>query len=326
MHYPSILVETMKKIYITGLAGFIGFHLATHLKKRGDFVIGIDNFNDYYDVRLKRQRAKILENLGISCIEGDICDAVLMEKTVSQHQITHFVHLAAQAGVRYSLVHPEAYVHSNLAGFVSIMELCRRHPPMPCIYASSSSVYGLNQKQPFSETDTTDSPANLYGATKKANELIAYSYHHLYGIPVTGLRFFTVYGPWGRPDMAYFSFTKNIHEGKPIQVYNAGNMFRDFTYIDDIIAGVIAAIDKEYACEIFNLGNNSPESVQELIHLIELALGRKAVQHLMPMQPGDVPATFADIDKSAEMLRFSPKTPLKEGIDRFVKWYLKERL
>jgi len=314
----------MKKIYITGLAGFIGFHLAAHLKKKGDFVIGLDNFNAYYDSELKHRRVQLLQDLGISCIKGDICDNQLMEKMVVEHGITHVVHLAAQAGVRYSLKHPEAYVHSNLEGFVSVMELCRRHPSVKCIYASSSSVYGLNRKQPFSENDPTDSPANLYGATKKANELIAHSYHHLYGISVTGLRFFTVYGPWGRPDMAYFSFTKNIHDGKPISVYNAGEMHRDFTYIDDVVLGIIAAIDKGYPCEIFNLGNNSPEDVRELIRLIEKALGREALQHNLPMQAGDVHSTFADIEKSREMLGFSPKTSLQQGIAKFVEWYLLE--
>ncbi len=312
----------MKKIYITGLAGFIGFHLATHLKKRGDFVIGLDNMNNYYDIELKRRRVQILNQLGISCIRGDICDKTLMEQMVVEYGITHFVHLAAQAGVRYSLLHPEAYVHSNLEGFVSVMELCRLNPSIKCVYASSSSVYGLNQKQPFSETDPTDLPASLYGATKKSNELIAHAYHHLYGIAVTGLRFFTVYGPWGRPDMAYFSFTKNIHEGKPIPVYNAGEMFRDFTYIDDIVEGIIAAIDKSYPCEIFNLGNNTPEHVQELIYLIEKALGRVAIQELLPMQAGDVHTTFADIEKSRAMLGFSPKTPLPQGIENFIGWYL----
>ncbi len=312
----------VKKVLITGIAGFIGFHLAQKLHKRGDLVLGLDNFNDYYAVSLKEQRAKLLSQHNIQCVKGDIRDAVLLEKLFLDFGITHFVHLAAQAGVRYSLEHPESYVQSNLDGFVTVMEVCRKHPAVKCIYASSSSVYGMNRKQPFSETDMTDSPASLYGATKKANEVIAYSYHHLYGIPMTGLRFFTVYGPWGRPDMAYYLFTKNILEGNPISVYDPGKMRRDFTYIDDIIDGTISAIDKGYACEIFNLGNNTPEDVQELIRLIELATGRKAVQKHLPMQPGDVQVTFADIEKSQKMLGFSPKISLQQGIEKFVEWYI----
>lgn len=315
-------IVVQKKILLTGIAGFIGFHLAMALKKRGDVVVGIDNFNPYYDVNLKHLRAKELQNLGISCIQGDICDGALLTKLLNEHGITHFVHMAAQAGVRYSLEHPEAYVRSNLDGFVTVMEACRKHAGVKCIYASSSSVYGLNRKQPFSETDQTDSPASLYGATKKANEVIAHAYHHLYGFPVTGLRFFTVYGPWGRPDMAYWTFTKNILEGNPIPVYNQGKMLRDFTYIDDVVDGIVSAIDKGFACEIFNLGHNKPEEVHDLIRYIEEASGKKAIPHLLPMQPGDVPATYADIDKAKKMLGFSPKTPLREGVRRFVEWYV----
>ncbi len=312
----------MKKILITGAAGFIGFHLAKQLRVRKDHVVGLDNFNDYYDVELKKGRAHILADLGVVCVHGDICDASVLDKLILDHGITHIVHLAAQAGVRYSLINPDSYVRSNLDGFVKILEACRHHSSIKLTYASSSSVYGLNRKLPFSESDPTDQPASLYGATKKANEVIAHSYHHLYGTCVTGLRFFTVYGPWGRPDMAYFTFTKNILEGHPIPVYDAGKMRRDFTYVGDIVEGVISAIDNGYPCEIFNLGNNTPEDVQELIRLIEQATGKKAVQQHLPMQPGDVNATCADIEKSKKMLGFSSKTSLEEGIGHFVKWYM----
>ena len=315
------LLSTMK-IFITGISGFIGFHLAQALKHRGDFIIGCDNFNPYYAPELKRKRAEILAALDISVVESDICNPSLMEKLLIDHEITHVVHLAAQAGVRYSIHHPESYVHSNLNGFVQMLEVCKRHPTVKFIYASSSSVYGLNEKIPFSESDPTDRPTSLYGATKKANELLAHSYHHLYGISVTGLRFFTVYGPWGRPDMAYYSFTKAILEGKPIQVYNQGAMRRDFTYIDDIVQGTIAALDLGAPCEIFNLGNNQPQDISELISLIEKKTGKKAKIEFLPMQPGDVPVTYADITKSARMLGYRPTTSLQEGIGRFVDWYL----
>lgn len=313
----------VKKIFVTGAAGFIGFHLALALKKRGDFVIGCDNFNDYYDPELKINRASILGQYDIPCLQRDIRDASEIEKIVRENDITHFVHLAAQAGVRYSLEHPEKYVDANLDGFVKILEACRRHPGIRCIYASSSSVYGLNTKLPFSEEDATDSPASLYGATKKANEVIAHSYHHLYGIPLIGLRFFTVYGPWGRPDMAYYSFTRSIINGVPIPVYGEGLLRRDFTYIDDIISGIIAAIDyvkTDY--EIFNLGNNKPSSVLELISCIEEATQKKALLDFQPLQPGDVHTTFASIAKSQSLLHFHPKTSLQEGIRKFVDWYL----
>ncbi|HEY5260224.1 MAG TPA: NAD-dependent epimerase/dehydratase family protein, partial [Rhabdochlamydiaceae bacterium] len=230
-------------IFITGIAGFIGFHVAEALRRRGDTVVGCDNFNSYYDPKLKRDRAALLEKQGVKIIEMDICDGPLLEKHVRENKITHFLHLAAQAGVRHSIKHPEDYVASNLEGFVQVIEVIRRHPKIPFIYASSSSVYGLNKKIPFSESDPTDMPTSLYGATKKSNELVAHAYHHMYGISVTGLRFFTVYGPWGRPDMAYFSFTDNILKGKPLQIFNEGKMKRDFTYIDDIVAGTLAAID-----------------------------------------------------------------------------------
>jgi UDP-glucuronate 4-epimerase len=321
---PQSIIQKSKKIFITGIAGFIGFHLARFLKKRGDFVIGCDNFNLYYDPQLKKDRAHILSDEAITIFETDIRNPQLLEKALFENDITHFVHLAAQAGVRHSIKHPENYVDTNLDGFVQVLEVCRRHPNIKFIYASSSSIYGLNDKIPFSENDLTDRPASLYGATKKANELIAHSYHHLYGIPVTGLRFFTVYGPWGRPDMAYFSFTRAILEGQPIQVYNSGQMRRDFTYIDDIIRGIAAAIDLGAKCEIFNLGNNQPEDLLELISLIEKKLGKEAIKQFLPMQPGEVLITYADISKSQKMLGFQPTTSLQKGIGHFIDWY-KER-
>jgi UDP-glucuronate 4-epimerase len=317
--------DQAKNVLITGIAGFIGFHLARALKKRGDRVIGCDHFNAYYDPELKRARAQILKEEGIEVIEADISNPPFIEKLVIDHEITHFVHLAAQAGVRHSIKHPEPYVETNLKGFVQVLEVCRRHPTMKLIFASSSSVYGLNEKVPFSESDPTNSPASLYAATKRAGELLAYSYHHLYGIPTTGLRFFTVYGPWGRPDMAYFSFTEAILSGKPITVYHEGRMERDFTYIDDIIRGTVAAIDLGADYEIFNLGNNRPVVLNELIALIERKTGIEAIKKFLPMQPGEVLMTYADISKSREHLSFSPITTLSEGMDHFLKWYLSYR-
>jgi UDP-glucuronate 4-epimerase len=310
-----------KSILVTGAAGFIGFHLCQALNSRDDFVIGLDNFNDYYTPQLKYDRAKQLENQGVQVIAGDILNQAILEEIVVKYKITHIVHLAAQAGVRYSLVNPNVYVSANINGFLNILELCRKHPHLYLTYASSSSVYGTNTKIPFSVTDRTDHQASFYGVTKKTNELMAQTYHHLYNIPVTGLRFFTVYGPWGRPDMACFSFTKAILEKRPIDVYNFGKMSRDFTYINDIVQGIIAAVDLESSYEIFNLGNNKPEPLASLIQLIEEALGQKAEQRHLPMQSGDVEATYADIDYSKEKLGFLPKTGLKEGIGHFIDWY-----
>ncbi len=236
------------------------------------------------------------------------------------------MHLAAQAGVRYSKANPQSYCDANLVGFLQILELIRRHSHIPLIYASSSSVYGLNQKIPFAESDRTDTPSNLYGATKKSNELMAHAYHHLFGISVTGLRFFTVYGPWGRPDMAYFSFTDAIMQGAAIQIYNNGQMKRDFTYIDDIIRGTIAAIDRSCSCEIFNLGNHQPEEVLKLVHLLEEKLGKKARLELLPAQRGEALITYADISKSRAHLGFNPQTSLEEGLDHFLSWYMKRRI
>lgn len=310
-----------KTVFITGAAGFIGFHLACQLALRGDKVVGYDNFNDYYTPQLKRMRMQELQKQGISIIEGDICDAATLNESIKKHHTTHLVHLAAQAGVRYSLENPQAYVKTNLEGFVNILETCRHHPSIKLIYASSSSVYGRNTEIPFSERDRTDIQASLYGVTKKSNELMANTYHHLYKIPVTGLRFFTVYGPWGRPDMAYYTFTKAILSGEPIAVYNHGQMERDFTYIDDIIRGTIAAIDLGAACEIFNLGNHRPVKLLDFIALLEKSLETKAILKPMPMQAGDVVATYADISHSTEKLGFTPQITLEEGIPRFINWY-----
>lgn len=313
----------MKHVLITGAAGFIGFHLAQFLKARGDYVIGLDNFNDYYDPLLKRARAQKLLNQKVSIIEGDICDGKFLKKTIDEHRITHFAHLAAQAGVRYSLINPLAYVKTNVEGFLHVLEACRQCPGLKLTYASSSSVYGLNKTIPFSTEDRTDHQASLYGASKKTNELLAGTYHHLYQIPVTGLRFFTVYGPWGRPDMAYFQFTKSILKGEPIKIFNHGKMLRDFTYIDDIIHGIAAAIDLEAENEIFNLGNNQPEELLKMIEILEKSLGKKAQKEFLPMQSGDVVETYADIEKSRKALGFDPKIKLEEGIPRFINWFLK---
>lgn len=312
-----------KKILVTGAAGFIGLHLALRLSQKNDSVIGLDNFNDYYSPQLKKDRANLLEKHGISVIAGDVCDAEVLKNLILEHQITHIVHLAAQAGVRYSLLNPQAYIKSNLEGFVHILDICRAFPSIKLVYASSSSVYGLNHKTPFSETDRTDHQASFYGATKKANELFAFTYHHLYGISAIGLRFFTVYGPWGRPDMAYFSFTKAIMEGLPIEIYNHGKMQRDFTYIDDIVDGIVSAIDQGVGCEVYNLGNHRPVELLHFVELLELAIGKKADKRFLPMQAGDVPATYADIEKSMKAFNFFPKTSLEEGIPLFVDWYKK---
>jgi UDP-glucuronate 4-epimerase len=310
-------------VFITGAAGFIGFHLSKRLKELGYHVLGYDNFNSYYDPKLKRDRAKELSKIGISVIEGDILDEENLNEAIVNNNTTHLIHLAAQAGVRYSLEQPRTYLKSNIDGFLNILEICRQRPAIKLIYASSSSVYGLNRKIPFSTEDRTDQQASLYGVTKKTNELMAQTYHHLFGISVTGLRFFTVYGPWGRPDMAYFSFTKAIIEGKPIEIFNHGNMKRDFTYIDDIVDGIIAAMKKEGKCEIYNLGHHHPEQLLHLIALLEKEIGKKAEKILLPMQSGDVVSTYADITSSATDLNFAPKTSLEQGISHFIGWYKK---
>lgn len=311
-----------KQVFITGAAGFIGFHLASFLKERGDQVIGFDNFNAYYDPKLKRARAEALKQKGVEVIEGDINDLRLLEQSIDRHATTHIVHLAAQAGVRYSLAAPDSYIKANIDGFLKVLETCRRRPAIKLTYASSSSVYGTNDKVPFSESDRTDHQASLYGVTKKANELMAQNYHHLFGIPVTGLRFFTVYGPWGRPDMAYYSFAKAILSGKPIDVYNEGRMMRDFTYVDDIVSGTAAAMDLGAGCEVFNLGNHQPVQLMEMIEILEELCGKSAQKRFLPMPQGDVLATYADISHSRQKLHFYPKTPLREGLKNFMDWFL----
>ncbi len=308
-------------IFITGIAGFIGFHTALALKKRGDFVYGCDNFNAYYDPALKYARQRILQAEGIEVIKADICDKSRMEELIAVKGASHVLHLAAQAGVRRSLTHPEEYIRSNVDGFATLLEALKKNPSVKLVYASSSSVYGRNVKIPFSEEDRTDDPSSLYGATKQAGERLASAYHHLYGISVTGLRFFTVYGPWGRPDMAYYSFAQAIASGNPIEIYNRGAVSRDFTYIDDVVQGILAALDLSAPLQIFNLGNNRPEKVLDLVRIIEEKMGKKALIELAPMQRGDVVATYADIEKSRKILRFSPKTSLEEGMGRFLAWF-----
>ena len=317
-------------ILLTGAAGFIGMHTAQRLLARGDTVLGIDNLNDYYAVALKRARLEPLQkHPGFAFEQVDVADREAMARLFASHRFDAVVHLAAQAGVRYSITHPNAYLDSNLTGFGHILEGCRAQKPGHLVYASSSSVYGGNTKMPFEETDAVDHPVSLYAATKKANELMAHTYSHLYGLPTTGLRFFTVYGPWGRPDMAYFSFTRAVLEGRPIQVFNHGKMKRDFTYIDDIVEGVLRVLDKPATPEnaggppyrIFNIGNHDPVPLMDFIGCIEQALGREAIKEFLPMQDGDVPATYASTEALHRWVGFAPSTPLKDGIERFVSWY-----
>ena len=330
----------MKHIMITGVAGFIGSGLALRLLERGDAVYGIDNMNDYYDVSLKEARlARIKDYERFTFEKIDISDRPAMERLFQENKFDAVMNLAAQAGVRYSIENPGAYVDSNLVGFGNILEGCRHSGVGHLVFASSSSVYGANTKLPFSEQDNVDHPVSLYAASKKANELMAHSYAHLYNLPCTGLRFFTVYGPWGRPDMALFKFTKGIVEGQPIPVFNKGNMVRDFTYIDDIVEGVIRAIDNvakpdpmwngdkpncatSYApYKIYNIGNNQPVELMKYITTLENCLGKKAELNLLPMQDGDVPATYADTDALAADVGFKPATSIESGIARFVDWY-----
>tara|TARA_Y200000002_G_scaffold120221_1_gene98559 strand:- start:1882 stop:2883 length:1002 start_codon:yes stop_codon:yes gene_type:complete len=330
------------KVLVTGAAGFIGFHLTQALLNRGDEVIGIDNLNDYYDPSLKKLRLdKIAKNPRFSSFtffKADISDRVFMEQLFSDHSFDAVLNLAAQAGVRYSLKNPNAYVDSNIVGFVNVLEGCRYSKVKHMVYASSSSVYGMNVKQPFSTEDRADYPISLYAATKKSNELMAHSYSHLFDIPITGLRFFTVYGPYGRPDMAYYKFTKAIQSGDPINVFNNGDMKRDFTYIDDIVEGIVSVIDKvptpcknKYTAakppyRLYNIGNNSPVTLQDFIAAIEDACGSKAKKIFLPMQPGDVPTTFADIDDLANEIGFRPSTSIANGIQKFVNWYNKSKV
>jgi UDP-glucuronate 4-epimerase len=318
-------------ILVTGAAGFIGYHTAAALLARGERVLGVDSINDYYDVRLKEARlARLREHKGFVFERLDVADRHALGEAVARAGgVDRIVHLAAQAGVRYSLTHPEAYVRANLEGHFAILELCRALKGFRnLVYASSSSVYGGNTKLPFSVDDRVDNPVSLYAATKKADELMSHCYAHLYGLPMTGLRYFTVYGPWGRPDMAAFIFTRAILRGTPIQVFNDGDMKRDFTFIDDVVAGTIAALDRPATAEggaapyrIYNIGNHRSEPLLRLVSLIEDAVGKKAVIERAPMQPGDVKETYADIEASRRDLDFSPRTTIDEGIPRFVQWY-----
>lgn len=316
-------------ILLTGAAGFIGFHTAKALLDRGERVVGVDNLNPYYDVRLKQARlAQLTDRPGFRFAALDIADRTVMAGLVAaEPDITGIIHLAAQAGVRHSMVDPWSYVHSNVMGHLVVLETARgikglRH----LVYASSSSVYGANQALPFSETDRVDTPLSLYAATKRADELMSYSYAHLYGLPQTGLRFFTVYGPWGRPDMAYFSFAAAIMEGRPITVYDEGRPRRDFTYIDDIVAGVLGCLEhpptESPPQRVINIGNNGSETVASLVALLEESLGRKAILHTAPRPLADVAETFARIDAIGELAGFAPKTPLSQGIPKFAAWYL----
>jgi UDP-glucuronate 4-epimerase len=328
------------KLFVTGAAGFIGFHTARRFLKRGDEVVGIDNLNDYYEVSLKDARlARLTSEPAFRFVRMDLADRTGVAALFERERPDRVVHLAAQAGVRYSLTNPFAYVDSNLAGFTTILEGCRRIGVQHLVYASSSSVYGANTQMPFSVHDNVDHPVSLYAATKKANELLAHSYSHLYRVPVTGLRFFTVYGPWGRPDMALFLFTRAILTGKPIDVFNHGEMERDFTYIDDIVEGVVRVTDRIPSANpswsgdhpdpassnapyrLYNIGNNRPEKLLRMIEVLESCLGRTAVKNMLPMQAGDVKATAADVDDLMRDVGFSPSTPIEVGIQRFVDWF-----
>ncbi len=309
------------KVLITGCAGFIGFHLAKKLHLLQCPVQGFDNFNDYYDVSLKRSRAAELLRIGIPVHERELCDTEGLKRLLDTFRPTRIVHLAAQAGVRYSLVRPEAYIESNIRGFVRLLEVCKDYPDLPIFYASSSSVYGKTDSLPFREDQNTDTPVNLYGATKKTNELLAHAYGHLYGLSLTGFRFFTVYGPWGRPDMAYYSFAQSIVEGKPITIYEGNRIRRDFTYVDDITEGIVSALRIGTSSEIFNLGHHQPVLLEDFIAELEKALGKKALKTYLPKPAADMEATYADIEKSRRILGFEPKTSLAEGLRHFANWF-----
>jgi UDP-glucuronate 4-epimerase len=330
----------MTRILVTGAAGFIGFHVSLRLLARGDDVIGLDNLNAYYDVRLKQARLDQLKGQKrFTFRQIDLSDREALQQMFADDHPRRIVHLAAQAGVRYSLTNPHAYVDSNLAGFMNILEGCRHNAVEHLVFASSSSVYGANTQMPFSVHQNVDHPVSLYAATKKANELMAHSYAHLYNLPCTGLRFFTVYGPWGRPDMAIFLFTRAILEGRPIDVFNNGRMRRDFTYIDDIVEGVVRTLDRTAAANpewsgdrpdpatsrapyrLYNIGNNQPVELMHLIETLEKALGKAAVKNRLPMQPGDIPATCADVDALSRDVGFKPATPIETGVRKFVDWY-----
>ena len=310
------------KVLVTGAAGFIGFHLSKSLLQSGLEVCGIDNINDYYDINLKNDRINILNNFdSFSFNKIDIADYAELKSVFKVFEPELVVNLAAQAGVRYSIENPSVYVNSNLVGFSNIIEISKCYKVNGFIYASSSSVYGANKKTPFSVNDRVEQPISLYAATKRSNELIAYSYSHLFELNTTGLRFFTVYGPWGRPDMAMYIFADKISSGLPIQIYNNGLMKRDFTYIDDIVSGIISTMKKNYKCEIFNLGNNRSENILDVVSYIEKNLDKKASIEFLPMQPGDVKEAHADIEKSVKMLNFNPSVNVDKGIESFLKWY-----
>ena len=330
----------MTPILVTGAAGFIGYHLAARYLREGRSVMGLDNLNDYYDVALKHARLERLLALpGFTFVNADLTDQQTIEGLFGRHGFDLVINLAAQAGVRYSLQNPQSYIRSNLEGFTNILEACRHNGTAHLVYASSSSVYGANTRMPFSVDQNVDHPVSLYGATKKANELLAHSYSHLFGLPTTGLRFFTVYGPWGRPDMALFLFTKAILTGDPIKVFNRGEMERDFTYIDDIVEGVVrlgdtpATADPDWNADapapgsssapwrIYNIGNNRPVKLMHLIETLEASLGRAALKEFLPLQPGDVPSTFADIDRLTQVSGFRPSTSIEDGVAHFVSWY-----
>jgi UDP-glucuronate 4-epimerase len=340
--------KTMRRILVTGAAGFIGFHLSRRLLAEGNSVVGLDNLNPYYEVTLKQARLKILEGADLksvpfsapfSFVRADLADREAIERLFGENRFDIVVNLAAQAGVRYSLENPRAYMDSNLVGLLNILEGCRHHGVKHLVFASSSSVYGANTRMPFAVRDNVDHPLSLYAATKKANELMAHAYASLYGLPCTGLRFFTVYGPWGRPDMAYFLFTRAILENRPIDIFNEGRMKRDFTYIDDIIEGLVRVLERIPApnpdwrgdapdpsssfapYRLYNIGNNRPVALMEFIEILEEQLGRKAIRNFLPMQAGDMPATCADVDDLMAAVGFRPVTPVAEGIRRFVAWY-----
>ncbi|GAB5415564.1 MAG: NAD-dependent epimerase [Congregibacter sp.] len=328
------------RILVTGAAGFIGFHLSRRLLSEGHEILGVDNLNDYYSVQLKRDRlAQLQSEAGFTCAEINLEDAEAFDKCVRDFEPETVINLAAQAGVRYSLENPRAYISANIDGFMNVLESCRHAKTPHLIYASSSSVYGMNTHMPFSVHDNVDHPVSLYAATKKANELMAHTYSHLYGLPTTGLRFFTVYGPWGRPDMALFLFTKAILSGEPIKVFNHGKMRRDFTYIDDIVEGIVRLTEKPAApnadwtsdtpdpgtsvapYRLFNIGNNSPVPLMDFIGAIETALGREAKKEFLPLQAGDVPATYANIEALEDYVGYRPATPIAKGVGEFVDWY-----
>lgn len=327
------------KVLITGVAGFIGFHLAKRFLQEDIKVVGLDNLNDYYSVELKKNRLAQLKSPQFQFYHLDLADDSSLEQLFQKEQPTHVINMAAQAGVRYSIINPKSYVQSNLVGFANLLECCRHFKIKHLVFASSSSVYGLNTKMPFSIHHNVDHPISLYAASKKANELMAHTYAYLYNLPCTGLRFFTVYGPWGRPDMALFLFTKAILEQKPIKVFNHGKMERDFTYIDDIVEGVFRLTShlpkpnpnwngnnpdpgtSVAPYKIYNIGNNNPVPLMTFIEAIENALGQKAIKEFLPLQPGDVPKTFADIDDLVQDVGFAPKTPIQEGIQKFIHWY-----